>query len=413
MPEYCEDGGVQSLTFTNPWIRDFLTHATLHNRKVVTSDKILPPVDEVQVVMADIALARSKYLPGETVSADETACLYGLAPKNQYVPEDARRGSAPDGDEKSRFTSMQTGDDKGEMLSSFNVVKCTTKANDLSNTRVLRVMHTKQGFSAAEGWELCLWKRELKLLNKKKEEFSATYTRPFLRHKASNIIITVQHKAWMDTAGVCMWIDLTLGPHFARKRKMGLLIWDNCGSHCVPAVLSLLVEWGIEQKKLPKNMTGKLQVMDLIVNGPYKAAIRRKRCAALFNYFQSWKITRLQELAKDADERRLPDFAPPKPDLLTGLTTSFQVEYELFNRKSFQDALRRTFVAAGQAPLPDGSFMIYTSHARSSISSYLLPEGKSEDSALASLIGSADVMAAEEEDEPATDDEVEDEATEE
>ena len=121
----------------------------------------------------------------------------------------------------------------------------------------------------------------------------------------------------------------------------------------------------------------------------------------------------MQELAKDADERRLPDFAPPKPDLLTGFTTSFQVEYELFNRKSFQDALRRTFVAAGQAPLPDGSFMIYTSNARSSISSYLLPEGKSEDSALASLIGSADVMAAEEEDEPATDDEVEDEATEE
>ena len=56
--------------------------------------------------------------------------------------------------------------------------------------------------------------------------------------------------------------------------------------------------------------------------------------------------------------------------------------------------------------LPDGSFIIYTSHARSSISSYLLPEGKSENSALASLIGSADVMAAEEDDEPETDDDV-------
>lgn len=55
--------------------------------------------------------------------------------------------SAPDSDEKSRFTSMQTGDAKlkGEMLSSFNVVKCSTKANDYRThaCRVLKAMHTK------------------------------------------------------------------------------------------------------------------------------------------------------------------------------------------------------------------------------------------------------------------------------
>ena len=49
---------------------------------------------------------------------------------------------------------------------------------------------------------------------------------------------------------------------------------------------------------------------------------RRKRIAKLFNYFQSWKIQRLQEMAKPAGERMLPAFNPPKPDLATSLLQS-------------------------------------------------------------------------------------------
>ena len=40
-------------------------------------------------------------------------------------------------------------------------------------------------------------------------------------------------------------------------------------------------------------MTDVLQVMDLVVNGPVKAGIRRKRCDQLFEYFQDWKLRRL------------------------------------------------------------------------------------------------------------------------
>ena len=96
-------------------------------------------------------------------------------------------------------------------------------------------------------------------------------------------------------------------------------------------------------------MTGKLQIMDLVVNGPYKAAIRRKRIANLFNYFQSWKFKRLQELVKPIAERALPPFDPPKPTLATGLLQSFEVERELFAKDSFKQAIKSTFVQAGQA----------------------------------------------------------------
>ena len=55
----------------------------------------------------------------------------------------------------------------------------------------------------------------------------------------------------------------------------------------------VFAEWGIAIENLPPNMTDLLQVMDLVVNGPIKADIRRAHIQAIFDYFQSWKIRRL------------------------------------------------------------------------------------------------------------------------
>ena len=68
-------------------------------------------MEDVQTCMAGIQASRKDYLPGEAVSADETAVLFGLPPSHQYVPEGARRGSTAHGDEKARYTSMQMGDE--------------------------------------------------------------------------------------------------------------------------------------------------------------------------------------------------------------------------------------------------------------------------------------------------------------
>ena len=213
----------------------------------------------------------------------------------------------------------------------------------------------------------------------------------------------------MDTPGCAMWIDVLLGPYYQRKRGKALLIWDNCGPHCNPALLPVLQAWGIKEKKLPKNMTGKLQIMDLVVNGPYKAGIRRKRIAKLFDYFQQWKICRLQEMAKPEAERELPPFDPPKPTLADGLLQSFEVERELFSKASFKQAIKQTFIKAGQAAQADGSFLEYKTHDRPSIDKLLLNEGKVEASSLAALVSNVDAITYEEDEEPETDEETMDE----
>ena len=58
-------------------------------------------------------------------------------------------------------------------------------------------------------------------------------------------------------------------------------------------------------------MTDELQVMDVIVNSPLKAAVRRARCSALFDYFQDWKLRRLLAEKNKTDPV---DFPCPVPE---------------------------------------------------------------------------------------------------
>ena len=104
-------------------------------------------------------------------------------------------------------------------------------------------------------------------------------------------------------------------------------------------------------------------------------------------------LRRSAEMAKKPEERDLPPFKPPKPDLIHGLKNSFEVERELFTKNSFREALARTFVAAGQAPDGHKKFVVYRTHARGSIAAHLLPHGKPEESlgSLATMAGDADV----------------------
>jgi len=64
--------------------------------------------------------------------------------------------------------------------------------------------------------------------------------------------------------------------------KRGLLIWDNCRPHKVPAVRATFEEWGFETQELPPRMTDLVQIVDLVVDGPLKMAIRGARCCLLF-----------------------------------------------------------------------------------------------------------------------------------
>ena len=191
------------------------------------------------------AIEEGGYEADEVINPDETGVLYGAPPKLQYIPVTANRAMAPASDDKARFTSLLAGDTSGKMLPSFNIVKMNVKGVNLSSSRVLDNLMKVSGLRVEDGWEKQVWRRTLTLPHKgKKELVTAEHVRPYLIH-TDGTIITVQAKAWMDSAGICMWAYVLLGPMYRRKRGKALVVWDNCGSHNVDAVKTVLSEWGI------------------------------------------------------------------------------------------------------------------------------------------------------------------------
>ena len=374
LPEFADNKAIQSLKFGKSWIQIWLRNMVLRRRRVSTVQKPLPPPEDVQRQLEDIQECLIDFLPKNTISADETGINYGINPKNQFVPLDASRATAPDSDEKARITSMLFGAIEGGMGPQFLIIKCTATSHDLSNTRVLQNLMQVAGFTASDGWTLKYWTRELTLNDKKKRPVTKTYKVPYMVHTDATVI-TVQHKAWMDSVRLCMWVDLVLGPYY--KGEGAALIWDNCGPHGVAAVLDVMEEWNIFQFPLPKNMTDKLQVMDLVVNGPLKAAIRRARSSDLFEFFQAWKIQRLQADAAVArgEQVEVPEWNPPKPTLAAGILTLLRTAATTFKTPEFEASLGRCFVDCCLAPVEsneDGAtFKCYEDHSHGSLNKSL------------------------------------------
>ena len=367
-PEWADDEAIQKLKFSPPWVSTFLEKAGLNRRRVTNIEKVLPPPSEVQAHMEGIQakLVSGGYTLAQIMNADETGVFYGEKPKNQYVPVDAARASTPETDDKSRFTAMLWGGAAGGMGDAFCIVKCSSAKADLSGTRVLQNLHQLPGFTAADGWRLERWERTLTLKNKKNVLETKLYKRPYLVRGCT--VITVQLKAWMDSAGIAMWVDTQFGPHVRDECDgKAAIIWDNCGSHNAPAIQAVFQEWGVEQLHLPPKMTDQLQVMDLLVNAPVKAAIRRDRIQKMFGYFQNWKIERLRDDALPPDQRKSPPFRPPKPTLASGLMSLFRAMGETFVTPKFKSAMQRCFVEGGQAPKADGTFQRYTNHRRGTV----------------------------------------------
>ena len=210
------------------------------------------------------------------------------------------------------------------------------------------------------------------VLKVKKEDKSLHFFRPYIVH-TDGTVITTQGKAWMDSAGICMWVDLLIGPWSKASGRKKLVVWDSCGPHLVEAVLKVFEEWFIATMLLPVNMTDRLQVMDLVVNGPIKSHMRSSRCVALFDYFQKWKLEWDKELLKPAGTRQMPVFDPPKPVLVDGLNTVRSLADKLFSKPEFKDGIRRAFVKVGLWEDEKGEFVKYTTHARGSMPAILAP----------------------------------------
>jgi hypothetical protein len=112
-----------------------------------------------------------------------------------------------------------------------------------------------------------------------------TYVRNYLFNTVTKAMITANSKAWMDAITLVMWVEVQIKELFGGAKK--LLVVDNCPSHTVKAVFA---ENNIILKFLPKDMTDRLQPMDLVVNGPLKASIKSARGLSLYNSLVNWKL---------------------------------------------------------------------------------------------------------------------------
>jgi hypothetical protein len=411
-----DDPLVSKLKFTNPWVVNFLRRNTLRRRRVTTLDKVKPAVSDVRAHMKAIqdAITNGGYEPCDVINADETGICFGAKPKNQYVPSDAERASAPDSNDKARFTALMWGAADGSMGPPFIIIKNAVTGADQTGSTCLNHKHlmAEEGFRAADGWKHLVWSKTMELVIKGKQ-VKATYKRNYILNTLSGVVITANSTAWMDSVTMAMWVEVQLGPWAAASKRPKLLVMDNCGPHGVPAVQKTFDDAGIAVQKLPPNMTGELQVMDLVVNGPLKAAIRAVRCKALCSAFLVWKSEVVAEQKRPPAVRRMPAFAPPKPTQAEGLRTLLTT-WDSFKQPAFKDGLRRSFVAVGLRPDPalePAAFRTYTGHGRRGAlpSVMAAADAAQEDSFLLGDVAAAVDMEARPEDAPDVDEYVEEE----
>jgi hypothetical protein len=357
---------LQNLRFSDNWIRRWMRDMDLTRLRVTSVAKHnLPTNDEVRAHYEAIQkqIDDGGYEDDDVFNPDETATRPGAAPLYQLTFKNMR-GAAINPNSMLKFTSMLAGSAAGNMLPSFNIIKCTIRQTttpattasstrgrkvssfgDLSSSRVLDSLLKVIGFRNHDGWSKAMWKRSLKLkVNGVKS--SREYARPYLIHTHTGTVITVHNSGWMDSVGLCMWADVVVKPWAGGKKK--LMVWDNCPSHCVEEVIDFFKDIKVEVAFLPKNMTDKLQPMDLAVNGALKARMRKVRGEHLFRQVQ-----------KHNAEMPLQDFKPRPPKISDGMLMIIEATYGLFKEQSFKENLSKTFYKVGLAKR-DGEYIHYT-----------------------------------------------------
>ena len=370
--KWSEDAAIQKLKFSAKWVHSFLERAQMRRKRVTAKEKKRPSDKDVRERMRAIqqVIVDHKFEPADVFSADETGINFGIMPRYQYVLQSQGRGTVPDSDEKARFTAMLWGAADGSMGPPYIIIKCSVVGADLRGTRVLNAVLEDLNKEEPGAWEKLEWSRELKL-NIKGKEVTQTYYRPYLLHVLSNTVITLQHKAWMDSVGMAMWADTQMKRYLAGREV--LVVWDNCGPHNVEAVREVFAEQGIKVESLPPNMTDLLQVMDLVVNGPLKAAMLAARSLSLYESYQQYRIACLRELAK-GPAAKLPLFQPPKPTQLQGLQCILEACRGPLSTDKFQTGVRRAFISVGLTP-EGGVFREYTGRSAPVVSAALSPMG--------------------------------------
>ena len=136
----------------------------------------------------------------------------------------------------------------------------------------------------------------------------------YIKH-VNGHIVTAQSRAWNDTARMLMYVELVLGPMSdgaesivgglttrkggnASERPKHFLWMDNFSVHNSDDVRKELKRRQVEAGFYPPNMTGELQVLDVVVNKNLKQLIRRLRERELVTHFHEFKKSLIENNSK-------------------------------------------------------------------------------------------------------------------
>ncbi len=265
----------RKLTFSNGWIQRFLKRNQLRRLRVTAELKCSrPPVADIKAFLLSFQdhQRAAGLAPFDILSVDETGIFYGFGPTHQYVTREESRASAPTS--KDRFTVVIGTRGSGDLLPPFIIAKCSPKSN-LKELAPINKLKAKGDLF--KDWIPKRWSRIIE---------GVTYERGYLQGPSGEIV-TVHPNAWADTTSTLMFLDLMLGGN-----RRAAVVWDNCAPHGTAAVKKLAADLSVDLFFLPPNMTDKLQVVDLAINGPLKTRCRMERGKQLMNHLSAWRAER-------------------------------------------------------------------------------------------------------------------------
>lgn len=207
---------VQRLMFTSKWLYSFLHSHGMRRKRVMLANKVNchNPI-EVQQGMKKMQniIEQHKISPKFTLSSYETGVFYRQGPKYQWVPHGATAGgiraTLDNADLKNRFTNCLTGNTEGYLLPAFKVIHCSVSKPDMSSVRVMKDLHNKDGFTAADGWTLHWWEQCLPIKAKKSSKnvqpmYNLTdFKQPYLLLKAAQLLPAKKRHGWTHLPSVC------------------------------------------------------------------------------------------------------------------------------------------------------------------------------------------------------------------
>lgn len=157
-----------------------------------------------------------------------------------------------------------------------------------------------------------------------------------------------------------MYIELILGGEVAQILTGGkIFLWmDNFSAHSSPTIDATFAENSVCPAFYPANMTARLQVLDLIVNGPIKRNIKACRSNVL-------RATFAAEKARHAECFRLNipwtfTWNPTRTTITTCISNLLNLFAGDFKRMQFWKSIMKSFVDTGSCFDEARTFRTYT-----------------------------------------------------